>query len=249
MNLAKTIEEEYENIQADTLQELQSKSSDKIVSNLLEKCIEFVESKRTDGAFSSHGRYFHALDIVRKEEYTAEDILAFSVFLTDLSKSILMYKFSVIGLFCSALISAHYEKTNREKNVENKKAQMYHLWTVDHKQKMNELCFKNNGPHVTITGNVGNNFAMWMNDGEIHLHGNAETYAGSAMSGGKIYLESCMRNLGNSMSGGEIIVNHAGESVGSFQWGGKIEIQKTYKTIETLRNSKGEIYFQGKRIK
>ena len=252
MNLSKTIEEEYTNIQVNTVQELQKGSSDKVVNNLLEKCVEWLNSERVHNLLSS-GIYTNTIDLLRKEEYNPEDILAFSMRLDDFSKNL---HFSKLGLFCSALINTHYEKKNKkEYSKEVKMRQIYALFTTEHRRKMDNLCFKNSGAHVVITGDVGDNLAIKMTAGDVKLNGKGESMTGAEMGGGKLYLESCTEKLGESMTGGSIIVKQGGRDIGYKQNGGRIDILESWESIRLenhesmFADNKGEIYFQGKRIK
>ncbi len=187
--------------------------------------------------------YRSALQRIGKSNipYKSEDI---TQFLTTVSQSKSENDIINVGIFVSALINIHHRKKSQKRKEKN----TYLLITEDFKQEIDFLCYENNGATIHIEGNVGNYFCNEMKEGNITINGKCGPNAGTYMEGGILTLQEADDNLGANLKGGVIYVKKARERIGGFMRGGTIHISEYYKSLSSLRNFGGKIFFKDKEI-
>ena len=109
--------------------------------------------------------------------YTAQDIFNFTYIFNDILEK--NFKFPIpdtAGIFLSALSHKCTDETS-------------HLPLHVISYSLSYIGFHNNGKHIIIQGNVGDDLGSQMSKGTIKLNGNTLASIGYGMTGGSIHLE------------------------------------------------------------
>ncbi len=218
MNLTKITQEEYGNVQANTISAIQHDS--RIVDELLKRYDTWVTifkeifPEKSDGGFTWTGIKCAKKIISNLNTYTSTDISRFLILLQ--SKEHEYEYISDAGIFISALINKDYKK--------KKSKEKYLIPTLHFDKKINFLCYENNGANVYITGSVGSHTCMRMRSGKVIIDGDAGFELGEQMQGGIIYLKGINEpaSVGDLMSGGTIYIDKGPVYVSSRRKYGKI---------------------------
>ncbi len=148
--------------------------------------------------------------------------------------------FLITGLFLSALINYHHEKTRYEGT--------YTLLMNDLPVELDFVGFYNKS-NLHIIGNLGKYTCHTMSKGTVFIEGNTSLFLGTAMSGGIISLHGETGEiLCPNMMGGKVTIHKtAKKGIGYQMEGGTIELLGTYQEISPSCEY-GTIIHQGKII-
>ena len=218
MKLKTIVDEEYANVHADVIANLQHDS--KIVDELLKRFDDWVKlfeetfPKKSKGGFSWTGIRCAKKIISSFGAYTSSDISSFLILLK--SREHEYPHISDSGLFISALINKNYNK--------NKSKERYTIPVLHFDKKIDFLCYENNGATVYITGSVGSHTCMRMRYGKVIIDGDAGFDLGEQMQGGIIYLKGINEpaSVGDLMTGGTIYIDKGPVCVSRRRKSGKI---------------------------
>ncbi len=176
MKLIDTIQESYADIKAETQLSSFPAQSEEIYIQLH----NLYEKRTRDETYSipfAELKHYNALEQeIRKEniQYTSEDILLFSI-----RGSVIQQK-EDLGMFLSALINVHHEKTKHSNYLLNV---CFYNALPDH------IGFHTDGAQIKIIGDIGSDVGERMRRGRIIIQGEFETWS-SKMEGGIIIQES-----------------------------------------------------------
>ncbi len=178
--------------------------------------------------------------ILEETSYTQRDITEFCLSLSSLEKKTDISEEA--GIFLSALVVTHYEKTK-------KVTEPYILITELLETKLDYLGCHNRAAEIEIIGNAGDKVGREMFGGKIVVKGNVGLLCGGSMSGGTIIAEKSGSSLGGFMSGGKIFVKDADITCGFQMTGGEIHIAREYSFLIDSNNAYGgSIYYANKLI-
>ncbi len=179
--------------------------------------------------------------LVREINYTAKDVLSFSIKLKEYENR---ENFSrVTGLFLAAL-------TN------NSEEENFNIIT-EHLSNQFTLLGYENKKNLTILGDTWDGVGFKLRNGKITIMGDVGMNSGSDMTGGELIIEGNAGDLiGPDMTGGVIRVKKNAKGwVGALSNGGEIyvdgELENTLRgrlAIEKSGRSKAKIYHKGKQI-
>jgi len=253
VNLEKTIKEEYSDIDYNVKKELQvddtiQKDILKQYNIWLREANDIHDSQQTEeSTFLLIYVYNKARDLLKKnvQSYTAEDITKFS---TSVKKPKnyrpeFWAKYQS-GLFLSALINVHAERTLQEELTKNslhiefqQENNSYLLITPEFEESPNLIGFQNERAHILVQGDVGKCCGSRMSGGSITIQGIAGSYLGEYMNGGKITVHSARDYAGFHMKDGELHIQEREKQKSEFPF--CIGLEKTG----------GDIYFQGTKLR
>ncbi len=259
MNLQKQIKEEYAHITKAEIRELICPKQDFQVDKILEKCEEFLSSKFVPKTFDEVKKnYEFSYKLIKKIDFTSNDITLFSLSLHDLQdfRGKVVYSknpfpsypdqedqfSSNVGIFISSLINRHHKKTKERAQI----TEQYHINTSLYEKKIDWLCFRNDGANVFIKGDTGYFTCFSMKDGRVNVNGTAENAAGKYMEGGILILKEAKNSLGDHMTGGRIEVEKTGDYTGNCMRNGEIFISNEIEGIGTYYF--GKIYFKNEKM-
>ncbi len=252
MNLTNLIQKEYSDVKKENSLETSILPSKKM-NELVQSCKLFLRiCRRVYDALDSYPPketiilpanfelYNAAQQIVSKISFEKEDI---SFFVSTLPNYQKFEYFSFSGLFISALINKHYEKTKTNEE--------YVLITEGLGKgilkELQQIGTYTNGATIHVFGNLGSNTGENMISGKIIVEGNCGYNTGIFMQGGEIILRNAKRGLGSYMVGGKITCERTGTETGYLMEGGTIFITEHCEEID--KNSYGgKIYYKGEKI-
>jgi hypothetical protein len=185
--------------------------------------------------YDANQHYIHnypsILKAVKNLQYTAEDVLQFSIILNEFQHE---QRFSEkASIFLSALING-----GKDSN--------YVIFTKYFDTPLDNLGYWNK-KNITVDGNVGNKVGFGMEGGSITVKGNAGDSVGIGLRGGSIIVEgNTGKSVGFRMHDGSIIVEgNAGDGVGNQMQGGSITVKGTAGSNIGYMVVRGEIYLEG----
>jgi formylmethanofuran dehydrogenase subunit C len=236
-----------------------------VESDAVRRILDSWNDVRIKDVNDSSRNYEMIVRSIRGIEYTTEDIMRFSLALTDFQDE---KGFSErAGFFLSALIN---EGKDAEYviNVEHLPGQIDNLGQENRKivTVIGDLGDYTGdsmkGGILTVKGNVGDLAGFCMEEGELRIEGSADDSVGSSMEGGRITVaESCGDDTAESMRGGELVIEgDVYGSIGYMMEGGVItvngdvviELKPTVKKKESYSGTcgvwmrGGEIHFNGR---
>ncbi len=230
MNLTKTIETEYASITPEKVAELKARPFPKEFPRALHTLLNEVcpQDDTFEGDSIIHD-YTVSLAMIKvlSFDYTPEDITAFSLALSPFEEHEF---FSRSGIFLSALINLHQEKTKTTKP--------YVLVTDYLEKKIDNLCIKNSESNIQIIGDCGYHCGFKMESGTIIVEGSTGYGVGHKMYSGNIEIKKNTKKIGGQdyFSGGKITVYGDKPEIDIFGW------------IEMSVGKTGEIYHREKKI-
>ncbi len=214
MNLTKTIQESYEQVDRKPITEIHTSEYTYKILDAYKSFLALHNGHDNPTNFINNLQSH--IGTINRPIYTQQDITEFCFQLVQFESNNSFYS---SGIFLSKLINDHYDRTHEKKE---------YVLVTDHLQKkMHYLCEENNGANIRVQGSVDAFFAARMKKGNIILEGNCESHLGILMEGGFVHvLGNCGTSCGNQMFGGDIkIEGNVGNLIGSHLFGGVIEVQ------------------------
>ncbi len=204
MNLSKTIEEEYENIQgADQkgivlpIEEVKAN----ILLGIWNQYCKDINKVFDEKICFYNSAYF--LLYKKKITYSPNCITKLSMMLPTQGHSEKINNVedrgSAVGMFLTALINYHFEKTKNKKYELHTSSAEFHLDYVGYLTAAN----------VHIHGNLGDYVGYRMNGGVLRIFGNAQYDVGLEMGDSEIHLSGFCLNVAKPLHRGKIFINGA----------------------------------------
>ncbi len=241
MKLEKIINEQYKDVESVVVETLKKKNNEQ-VETLLEMYTQWLNiTSLGDRMLKKFYEKAHELINEKSSSHSQEDITTFSILLDSFEKE---NNFAYSGIFLSALINNHYDRTKTE---EEYKLILSHIHTPLHRIGM-----KTNGAHIFVEGNCGEEVANGMSSGTITLDGNCELGAGYFMKGGTIQVKNAGAFFGEDMTGGTLICDDVEELSQQIRGGeiyvlkGTLNVEEMYFTEDQKKNI--TFYYNGKKI-
>ncbi len=187
MKLTELLTKEYEDITSSEIETISHKSSDGLKKIMKEYDSWLIrESKDMDiwGVNAKNLTSMIFLDkkiigkirtLSEKDQYSPEDITTFSTYMHEREDE---KAFTQTGYFLSLLVNYHYKYTHNQET--------YVILTNHLKEKIQWLCYQNNGSNVKVIGSVGHGFCCEMKKGTIILTGSCEQVLAPFMKGGNL---------------------------------------------------------------
>ncbi len=199
MKLTQQIEKEYASITPERIAEIKTYSVPKEMPHALDIFLNnFCPKNSTFNNQTANFEYEISLAMIQvlSFNYTSENITSFSLALSSFEEHRYFYR---TGIFLSALINVHQEKT--------KATQPYVLFTNYLNKKIAHLCM-NNKSIIQIIGDCGISCGFQMESGTIIVEGSTESRVGEHMCNGEIHVKKNTAEIRgqNHFYGGKIIV-------------------------------------------
>ncbi len=238
MKLTDQLETEYGTIAETQKEAIKGDLENTALAEIYKTFTESEEMKDRTYISSNYGVYRNLIALNLGEFYS-KDITQFCVMMCANDQEIKHFK--DFGLFCSALINAHYENT--------KQTGEYEIILPITNKKPSYIGYANNGATIHITGESGDYLGTEMKSGKIIVYGSCENHTGYMLEGGEIIVEKNVGiETGSFMKAGHITIKgNAAYNLGRHMLGGRIDI---YGTIEDtyISTNGGKIYHKEKRI-
>ena len=221
MNLTKTIEKEYEQIEEKSIEELNCKNDEteqlEILMDLYKYWLEHTRTMKFDFTFynEAYNLFFDALH-TNIDNLTLKDITLFSLKLEEYESRCF---FEYTGYFISAMINYHHFQT--------KSKDTYIIFTEGFSTKLQGIA-KDNNANVHIIGDVGERAANNMNGGRIHIEGNTLGYCCERLQNGTVFISGNVTdNFCSKMTDGNVhLKGNAEDFACEFMQGGTVIIEK-----------------------
>ncbi len=238
MKLTEELNKEYENVKETETDTIKGITDNSAVQEIY-KSFTIMQKRRMNESIPTSYESCRQIIALNVGEFYSNDITQFCLLVYANDQEIKNLK--DFGLFCSALINAHYEHT--------KQTGEYHLVLPITDKKLPYIGIYNAGSEILITGDCGNYLGSEMQSGKISVTGSVGERAGHMLKGGKIII---MKDVGIEtglfMKNGNLqIFGNAKRGLGYHMIGGRIDVEGTLED-KFISIDGGEIYHRGKRI-
>ncbi len=191
MKLTEIIHKEYETIDQTTFQtnplyKENVKNIKKLV-NLFSNWRKKHIHTENNSPIAHNAAYHYAIEMAKEITYEKEDITRVCFEIDPFKIPKIHNGRFLFSFFLGAIIQAHYEKV--KETIPHKKNEPYHIVTTQFDERIDTFGYKNNGPTIVVSGDLGDNIGNQMHSGQIIVQGNTGDLTGFGMSGGKIIVK------------------------------------------------------------